>query len=148
MNGNSKLEFFEIVGDLFDHSVIYRKNPLVLKGKSLGDVGRGLVVVKIHEHKSCGIPQLVGKIAGGLHLSECISCRFRTVAGCKGKSQGVGAVFVDFKKRIDTVSERFGHFSSLSVSDYTVNEHGIKGGLPMCSTPEKIILATQKKIMS
>ncbi len=72
----------------------------------------------------------------------------RAVAGGQGEAQRVGAVLVDDLQRVDAVAQGFGHLAALRVPDQAVDEHGLEGSLPHVLEPEKIMRATQKKMMS
>ena len=65
------------------------------------------------------------------------------------KRKASAAVLVDHQQRINTVAQGLTHLATLCVTHQAVDQHRVEAKTwPMCSTPEKIILATQKKIMS
>ncbi len=70
------------------------------------------------------------------------------VAGDEVEAQRVGAVLVGHLQRVDAVAQRLGHLAALVIADQAVDEHVLNGSSFICSRPEKIMRATQKKMMS
>ena len=105
-NGDTELKFFEVVGDLFRELIKQRKYPLVLKCKLFGNARCRLVFVKVHQNKSCGIPDFVGKVTACLNLLFGITHVVSgAVARCQRQTKGICAVFVDNDQRINTVAQ-------------------------------------------
>src|SRR5699024_4716494 len=73
------------------------------------------------------IPDFIGKITACLHflpiethiISRCVSCN-------QSQTQSICTVFIDYLKRIDTISEGFTHLSSLGISHQSVNQHMVE----------------------
>ena len=120
------LEFVEVCRDFCHGRVEFGEDPLVLKAELFGN-GRLCVVVEVHEHEARSVPNLVGKVAGGLDLfvgvAHIVSGR---IAGNKRKAQGICAVFGDDFERIDAVAERFGHLASLLVAHQSMDKNRVE----------------------
>ena len=65
------------------------------------------------------------------------------------EAQRVRAVLVDDLQRIDAVAQRLAHLAPLRVAHKAVDQHGVeRAACPSARCPEKIMRATQKKMMS
>ena len=75
-----------------------------------------------------GVPDLIGEVAGGLHLFIHIAGIIAgAVAGHQHKAQGIRAVLVDDLQRVYAVAEGFAHLAALGIPHQAMNEDGIKG---------------------
>ena len=127
---NTQLELLQVVGDSLHQLVVAGQDPLVLQlkvgGQGQGDVALG----KVHQQETGGVPQLVGKVTGSLHLVGHIAHIVSgAVTGSQHKAQGVGTVLVDLLQGIHAVAQGLGHLATLAVTHQAVNQHGLEGAL-------------------
>ena len=146
LDSDTQLEFLQIVGDLFGHIVQSADNPLVLQLQRIGQSIGYVVTVDIHEDKASGIPNLVGKVpAGGYLLVGEAQVVSGAIAGHQGKAQGICTMTSSGSMPLprDLLILR-----PCASRTRPWKNTVLKGGTFMFSMPEKIILATQKKMIS
>ena len=124
------------------------EDPLVLELERFGQ----LVFVdrEIHHHEAGSVPELVGEVAHRLAaLREEAHVVSGRVAGDDVEAERVRAVGVDDLDGIDAVAERTWTFSCPAASRIRPWMSTVWNGIFfICSQPEKIMRATQKKMMS
>ena len=97
----------KVIGNLFNNVVEVRKNPLILKLKIFRDIRCRLVLIKVHQNKTCCIPKLVGKVTACFNTLGGIShIVTRGITGSQSESQSIGTVLFNFLERINTVTQR------------------------------------------
>ena len=112
---DSKLVFIHIVCNITDYGVQLGKDPFVFKAEIIQICRLSYsLALQIHHNETGCIPDFVCKITAGLYtfpvethvISRCITCD-------QSQSKCICAVFINNFQRIDTISERFTHLTSL-----------------------------------
>ena len=121
----------QVVGHGTGHLIQLGQHPLVAHVQLvLAGQARLKVFGQVHQHKAGGVPQLIGKVAGSLHLLFDIA---HVVAGGgtihQHEAQGVGTVLGNDFQRVDAVAQALGHLAALAVADDAVDAHGTEGCL-------------------
>ena len=144
IQGNTEIKGFQISRHFRYHTVQLGKNPLIrhLKilrnflqefGKSRifkrrqGRKSLAFLFITVHEKETGSVPNLIHKVTTGFHpamiethiISGCIT-------GKKRHPKRVCTIFCNDFQRIDTVSERLTHLSSLVITNQSVNEYLFK----------------------
>ena len=113
--GNSKLIFIHILSNITDHGVQSGKDPFILVAQCVQVFRRCYcLALQVHHNETGSIPDLICKVTAGFYtlpvethiISRCITCH-------QCQTKGICAVFVDNLQRIDTVSKRLTHLTSL-----------------------------------
>src|SRR5699024_1145508 len=127
--GQAQLVVVDVVGHGGGGLAQLGQHPLVAHVQRLrpGQAG-DKVLGQVHQHEAGGVPQLVGKVAGDLHLLFAVA---HVVAGGgavhQHEPQGVGAVLGDDLQRVDAVAQALGHLAALAVPDDAVDADGVEG---------------------
>ena len=91
-------------------------------------MGCRFVFIQIHQNETSGVPNFIGKVTGSFCLfGQIPHIVSGAIAGCQGKPQSVGTVFVNFFQGVNAVAQGFTHFSTLRVTNDTVHQNGVKG---------------------
>ena len=142
----SQAQIFQILRHLFCHGVKGADNPLIFGMKRLREFVLYLVSLEIHPDKTRCVPNLIGKIPAGGYLfireTDIIS---RTVPRNHRKAQCIRAILVDNLQWIDPLPSDFDIFLPCASRTSPWKNTVWNGTSPICSKPEKIIRATQKK---
>ena len=121
----------EVVAHGTGHLIQLGQHPLVAHVQLVLTGQAGLEVLgQIHQHEAGGVPQLVCKVAGSLHLLLAVAhIVARGGAVHQHEAQGVRAVLGDDLQRVDAVAKALGHLAALTVADDAVDADGVEGGL-------------------
>ena len=96
---------------------------------SLGQAGLE-VLGQVHQHKAGGVPQLIGKVAGSLHLLLAVThIVARGGAVHQHEAQCIRAVLGNDLQRVDAVAQALGHLAALAVADDAVDADSVEGSL-------------------
>ncbi len=125
LKGDAQFKVVKVFGHFSGKSVSPAEDPLV-SGREFApvDPAEVRILIEIHQHKSRGIPYLVGKIPAGFHLlrgkSQVVPGR---ITCSQSEPQRISTILPDHFKRIYAVAEGFAHLPALRVSDYTMDEY-------------------------
>ena len=130
-SSQTHLIVLQIIGHGTGHLIQLGQHPLVAHVQQLFTGQTRLKVLgQVHQHKAGGVPQLIGKVAGSLHLLFDIAhIVARGGAVHQHKAQGIRAVLGNDLQRIDAVAKALGHLAALTVADDAVDADGIKRSL-------------------
>ena len=130
LRGDTEFKFLQILVDFLRHTVEGGHNPLVLRRQAGGKLIFDLFALNVHEDKAGSVPQLIGKVAAGLHA---LGREAGIVSGADARhqreAQSVRAILGDDLQRIDAVAEGFAHLAALRVAHQSMEEHGLEGNL-------------------
>ena len=127
LNCNSEFIFIHVLGHIFRQCVDLGQNPAVSRLQQRILRRLHTFFRHIHKDETGRVPHFIREVTARLH-SLVVEAHIitRRVSCDKCKSQGVSAVFVDNLQRINTISKRFTHLSSLGISYETVDEYCMK----------------------
>ncbi len=130
-SGQTHLIVVEVVGHGTGHLIQLGEHPLVAHVQLfLAGQTRLKVLRQVHQHKAGSVPQLIGKVAGSLHLLFDIAhVVARSGAVHQRKAQGVCAVLGNDLQRVDAVAQTLGHLAALTVAHDTVDADSAEGCL-------------------
>ena len=106
---NAELIVIKVNSSFIDKVVEFCKDPLIFccEDGLINNV-RCEIVICIHDDKSHGIPDLVGKITTHEDLIFLESLVItRSITSNKSKSQSIAAVLLNYFERIDTIGQKF-----------------------------------------
>ncbi|MPN24266.1 hypothetical protein SDC9_171661 [bioreactor metagenome] len=108
LNSNTNFKLFKILGHFFSQFVDQGKNPLIFKHQIFRNMCALFIIRKIHQNKSCRIPDFIGKVSAGFRFfirkTHIIS---GAVARCKREPQSIRTELIDHNQRINAVAQRF-----------------------------------------
>ena len=123
LRGNADLKFFKVLVDLAAKRIKCIENPFILRQKGIRQLVGNRLAVDVHTDKASRIPNLIGKVAAGLHT---FIGKTRVVAGADAgnqrKAQSVRAILLNDLERIDAVAKRLAHFAALAVTHKSMEE--------------------------
>ena len=124
----AEVAVLHMLGDILHCLLQPGQDPLVRSLQLRGI--KGFPLVYVHQYKAAGVPHLVGKVPGSLHLVLAVA---GIIAGAhahyQAEAQRVGTVFVNNLQRIYAVAQGFGHLPSLFIPHQAVDQHRLKGCL-------------------
>ena len=130
-SSQTHLVVLQIIGHSTSHLIQLGQHPLVAHVQQLFTGQTRLKVLgQVHQHKAGGVPQLIGKVAGSLHLLFDIAhIVARGGAVHQHKAQSVCTVLGNDFQRVDAVAKALGHLAALTVTHDTVDADRVKGSL-------------------
>ena len=115
------------------HAGQAREDPAIGQGQcggiGLPQAGRRLAA-QVHQREAGGVEELVGEVAGGLHRGGgagwAVVVEADVLAGAghlahQGKAQGIGAIALDQRQRIDAIARRFAHLAVVLITHQAVD---------------------------
>ena len=119
----------QIVGHSTGDLIQLGQHPLVAHVQQLlAGQTRFKVLGQVHQYKTGGVPQLIGKVAGSLHLLFDIThVVARGGAVHQHKAQGICTVLGNDLQRVDAVAQTLGHLAALTVAHDTVDADSAEG---------------------
>ena len=126
--GDTHLIFFHVICYFFRNRIEHGKNPFVhICHLCCRHLCRNFRFLQIHHNETGSIPYFVGKVSAGLYsLPVETHIITRCISGDQSQTQCICTVFVNNFQRIDTISQRFTHLSSLRITNQTMEEYGME----------------------
>ena len=132
LRGQAQLELVQVVGGVLRPACSARESThLSLMVQLVGGQAGLEVLGQVHQHKAGGVPQLVGKVAAGLHLFVARSaCRCPGLVPMTSVRRRASAPYWSMTSSGSMPLPRdLGHLAALGVAHQAVDEHGVERGL-------------------